>query len=90
MIVASDRVFEQNQYLMDIRDAIVLDGSVAQLDAMKQLKESVDGIDSDSQLGTLSLMLLQLQQSYQVQSSILSLLNRWDNPAGTAIKVEMV
>ena len=90
MNIVAQRVFEQNQYLMDIRDAIVLDGSVAQLDAMKQLKESVDGIDSDSQLGTLSLMLLQLQQSYQVQSSILSLLNRWDNPAGTAIKVEMV
>ena len=90
MNIVAQRVFEQNQYLMDIRDAIVLDGSVAQLDAMKQLKESVDGIDSDSQLGTLSLMLLQLQQSYQVQSSILALLNRWDNPAGTAIKVEMV
>ena len=90
MNIVAQRVFEQNQYLMDIRDAIVLDGSVAQLDAMKQLKDSVDGIDSDSQLGTLSLMLLQLQQSYQVQSSILSLLNRWDNPAGTAIKVEMV
>lgn len=90
MNIIAQRVFEQNQYLMDIRDAIVLDGSVAQLDAMKQLKESVDGIDSDSQLGTLSLMLLQLQQSYQVQSSILALLNRWDNPAGTAIKVEMV
>lgn len=90
MNIIAQRVFEQNQYLMDIRDAIVLDGSVAQLDAMKQLKDSVDGIDSDSQLGTLSLMLLQLQQSYQVQSSILSLLNRWDNPAGTAIKVEMV
>ena len=90
MNIVAQRVFEQNQYLMDIRDAIVLDGSVAQLDAMKQLKDSVDGIDSDSQLGTLSLMLLQLQQSYQVQSSILALLNRWDNPAGTAIKVEMV
>lgn len=90
MNIIAQRVFEQNQYLMDIRDAIVLDGSVAQLDAMKQLKDSVDGIDNDSQLGTLSLMLLQLQQSYQVQSSILSLLNRWDNPAGTAIKVEMV
>lgn len=90
MNIIAQRVFEQNQYLMDIRDAIVLDGSVAQLDAMKQLKDSVDGIDSDSQLGTLSLMLLQLQQSYQVQSSILALLNRWDNPAGTAIKVEMV
>ena len=90
MNIVAQRVFEQNQYLMDIRDAIVLDGSVAQLNVMKQLKDSVDGIDSDSQLGTLSLMLLQLQQSYQVQSSILALLNRWDNPAGTAIKVEMI
>jgi hypothetical protein len=70
MNIVSQRVFEQNTYLQEIRDHL-------------------NSFDLDVQLGTLSQMLLQLQQSYQVQQNIESILTGVLNPSGRAIVVEL-
>lgn len=70
MNIVSQRVFEQNLYLQEIRDHL-------------------NNFDIDVQLGTLSQMLLQLQQSYQVQQNIESILTGVLNPSGRAIVVEL-
>ena len=70
MNIVSQRVFEQNLYLQEIRDHL-------------------NNFDLDVQLGTLSQMLLQLQQSYQVQQNIESILTGVLNPSGRAIVVEL-
>lgn len=71
MNIVSQRVFEQNEYLMQIRDIIV-------------------NFDLDVQVDTMGQMLLQLQQSYQVQQAIQARLDGWSNANGMAVRVEMV
>ena len=71
MNIVAQRVFEQNEYLMQIRDIIV-------------------GFDLDVQVDTMGQMLLQLQQSYQVQQAIQARLDGWSNSNGMAVRVEMV
>lgn len=70
MNIVAQRIFEQNQYLQEIRNCVV-------------------SFNLDVQLGTLSQMLLQLQQSYQVQLAIQGILNGWSTPNGMAVRVEM-
>jgi len=61
-----------------------------QSDLLAQIRDAVVGIDIDVQVATMSQMLLQLQQSYQVQLAIQNILNGWSNPSGMAVRVEMV
>ena len=71
MNIVSQRIFEQNDYLMQIRDIMV-------------------GFDLDVQVATIGQILLQLQQSYQVQQAIQARLDGWSNANGMAVRVEMV
>jgi len=70
MNIVSQRIFEQNQYLLEIRDHVA-------------------SLEFDVQLGTLSQMLLQLQQSYTVQLAIQGILDGVLNPSGRAFVVEL-
>lgn len=56
---------------------------------LEEIRNKVAAFDLDVQLGTLSQMLLQMQQSYQVQQNIASILNGVLNPSGRAIVVEL-
>lgn len=57
---------------------------------LAQIRDAVVSFDLDVQVATMSQMLLQLQQSYQVQLAIQNILNGWSNPSGMAVRVEMV
>lgn len=70
MNIVSQRIFEQNITLEQIRDAIL-------------------GFNLDVQVATASQMLLQLQQSYQVQQSIENILQNVLTPTGRAFTVEL-
>lgn len=59
-------------------------------DLLTQIRDAVVGFDLDVQTATVSQILLQLQNSYQVQMSIQSILSGWSNPSGQAMRVEMV
>lgn len=61
-----------------------------QSDLLTQIRNAVVGFDLDVQTATVSQILLQLQNSYQVQMSIQSILSGWSNPSGMAMRVEMV
>ena len=54
-----------------------------------QIRDTIMSFDMDVQLGVFSQMLLQLQQSYQVQQNIESILTGVLNPSGRAIVVEL-
>lgn len=56
---------------------------------LQEIRDHLNNFDLDVQLGTLSQMLLQLQQSYQVQQNIESILTGVLNPSGRAIVVEL-
>ena len=70
MNIVSQRVFEQNVTLEQIRDTLL-------------------GFNLDVQVATASQMLLQLQQSYQVQQSIENILQNVLTPTGRAFTVEL-
>ena len=61
-----------------------------QSDTLMQIRDMLVTFDLDVQVATMSQMLLQLQQSYQVQLAIQNILNGWSNPSGMAVRVEMV
>lgn len=56
---------------------------------LQEIRDHLNNFDLDVQLGTLSQMLLQLQQSYLVQQNIETILNGVLNPSGRAIVVEL-
>lgn len=56
---------------------------------LQEIRDHLNNFDLDVQLGTLSQMLLQLQQSYQVQQNIELILTGVLNPSGRAIVVEL-
>lgn len=60
-----------------------------QSDILMQIRDAVVQIDMDIQLATISQMLFQLQQSYQVQRSIESILSGALVPSGRAFCVEL-
>lgn len=59
-------------------------------DILTQIRDTVVGFDMDTQLGLQSQMLLQMQQSYQVQMSIENILQSVLNPTGRAFNVELI
>ena len=59
-------------------------------DILTQIRDTVVGFDMETQLGIQSQMLLQMQQSYQVQMSIENILQSVLNPSGRAFNVELV
>lgn len=61
-----------------------------QSDILTQIRDTMLTFDLDIQTGTMSQMLLQLQQSYSVQVAIQNTLNGVLNPSGRAFVVEMV
>jgi hypothetical protein len=74
MNIVSQRVFEQNEYLRQIVDFLNIDA-----DPMDDIK-----------VASLSQILLQLRDSYQVQLAIQSRLDNWSNSNGMAVRVEMI
>ena len=58
-------------------------------DLLTQIRDAVVGFDLDVQLGVQSQILLELQNSYQVQMSIQNILQGVLNPSGRAFMVEM-
>jgi hypothetical protein len=56
---------------------------------LQEIRDHLNDFNLDVQLGTLAQMLLQLQQSYQVQQNIETILNGVLNPSGRAIVVEL-
>ena len=56
---------------------------------LTQIRDAVLGFELDVQVATISQMLLQLQQSYQVQQSIEQMLQNVLNPSGRAFVVEL-
>jgi len=59
-------------------------------DLLTQIRDAVNNLSSDERLGMQAQMLLQLQQSYQVQQSINSTLQGVLNPSGRAFNVELL
>lgn len=59
-------------------------------DLLLQIRDAVVALNGDIQLATNAQMLLQLQQSYQVQMAIQTILVGWSNPSGSAVKVELL
>lgn len=56
---------------------------------LSEIRDAIGTFDFDVQLGIFSQMLLQLQQSYQVQQNIEAILSGVLNPSGRAIVVEL-
>ena len=61
-----------------------------QSDLLTQIRDTILGFELDVQVATLGQMLLQLQQSYQVQQSIEHILQNVLNPSGRAFSVELI
>jgi hypothetical protein len=61
-----------------------------QSDILAQMRDTILGFNLDVQVATIGQMLLQLQQSYQVQQSIENILQGVLNPSGRAFCVEMI
>lgn len=59
-------------------------------DLLTQIRDTMVGWDFDVQLGALSQILLQLQQSYQVQMSIQGILEGVLTPSGQGFRVELL
>lgn len=56
---------------------------------LTQIRDAIIGADSDIQLGVQGQMLLQLQQSFQVQMAIQTILEGWSSPNGMAVRVQL-
>ncbi len=61
-----------------------------QSDLLTQIRDIIVGYDMDVQMGTMGQILLQLQQSYQVQMSIQGILEGWNSASGQAVRVELI
>lgn len=59
-------------------------------DLLTQIRDTIQSFDYDLQTATMNEMLLQLQNSYMIQQSILSTMQSWSNPSGNAVKVELI
>lgn len=57
---------------------------------LTQIRDAVVTLDLDVQTATIGQILLQLQQSHQVQMAIQSILLGWSNASGLAMRVEMI
>jgi len=61
-----------------------------QSDILTQIRDILINFGGDVTIATNSQILFELQQSYQVQMSIQSILQGWSNASGLAVRVEMV
>lgn len=59
-------------------------------DLLTQIRDIVVGFDFDIQLGVMSQMLLQLQNSYILMQSMAAMMDNWTVPAGNGIRVELI
>lgn len=59
-------------------------------DLLTQIRDTIQGFNLDIQVATMGQILLQLQQSYQVQMSIQGILEGWGNASGQAVRVELM
>ncbi len=59
-------------------------------DLLTQIRDAVVAIDYDVQTATQAQMLLQMQQSYQVQLAVQNILAGWSNANGMAVRVQMI
>lgn len=57
---------------------------------LAEIRDALATFDLDVQVSTMGQILLQLQNSYQVQMSIQGILQGWSNANGMAVRVEMV
>jgi len=57
---------------------------------LTEIRDAVVGFNMDVQLGVQSQILLELQNSYQVQMAIQGILQGWSSANGLAVRVEMV
>lgn len=57
---------------------------------LTQIRDALILTDSDMAMGVQAQMLLQLQQSYQVQMAIQAILQGWSNANGMAVRVELI
>ena len=83
--ISEDTAGALEAYMNSISQQVYL-----QSELLTQLRDALVNFDLDVQVATMSQMLLQLQQSYQVQLAIQNILNGWSNPSGMAVRVEMV
>lgn len=60
-----------------------------QSELLTQIRDILAGSDADVQLGVQGQMLLQLQQSFQVQMAIQTILEGWSSPNGMAVRVQL-
>lgn len=56
---------------------------------MTEIRDAVVSWDMEAQLGVQSQMLLQLQNSYQVQMTIQNIMQGWSSPNGMSVRVEL-
>ena len=61
-----------------------------QSDLMIQIRDALVGFDPTLQLGIQSQILLELQNSYQIQVAIQNILVGWSNPSGNAVQVSLI
>ena len=61
-----------------------------QSDILTQIRDILINFGGDVTIATNAQILFELQQSYQVQMSIQSILQGWSNASGLAVRVEMV
>ena len=61
-----------------------------QSDLLTQIRDILINFGGDVTIATNAQILFELQQSYQVQMSIQSILQGWSNASGLAVRVEMV
>lgn len=59
-------------------------------DLLTQIRDILVGFDLDIQLGVMSQMLLQLQNSYILMQSMAAMMDNWTVPAGNGIRVELL
>ena len=59
-------------------------------DLLTQIRDIIVGFDLDIQLGVMSQMLLQLQNSYILMQSMAAMMDNWTVPAGNGIRVELL
>lgn len=59
-------------------------------DLLTQIRDGILGINTDLQVGVQTQILFEIQSCYQVQKSIQSVLEGWNNPSGNAVRVELI
>jgi len=83
--VTEDTASAIEAYMNGVSQQVYLHSSL-----LTQIRDILGGVDADAQLSIQGEMLLQLQQSYQTQQAIQSILEGWNNSSGRAVRVELI